>query len=350
MKHLASILLLSALALSSCRTVIEVPDEEAHRDITVLFAGSTIEGLKPQTMRISRTDFTHFRLKSNAQIDLKVDGISVPVAPATGEKAQGVYTLSYAFTPGQQLEVRVREGEGVATAKAIVPQLPQLIDYSVETIEQKNKFGSTEKHLLWRVRLKDNAGQSDYYRITATRQTIYEEKDTQQELSLKAEEYVSLSGAADPILSEGRPKIDGNREFNIDELFQGKSFTNIYSVFSDAAFANREIEVQLTSPAYGMADFFDTGYYPGGEQYQLVRMTDGAQRSIRYKYDRYTLSLHAISEDLYLYLRTLGRFESTDEGIPIITPVQLYSNIKGGTGIFAVSSVVQQTKVFKSVN
>lgn len=347
MKHIAKILLISCLGLSACRTAIDIPEDDARRDLTVIFAGSTAEGLAPQTMRISRTDFSHFRLKNNAQITLTVDGQEIPVTPATGEKSKGRYTLSYAFSPGQKVAIRVQEGGSIVTAQTEVPRLPQLIDFDVEEILVGEDDDYKHSELLWRVRLRDWAGESNYYRISATQQDIYEDGDTHEELSLAEPQVVELSGARDPIISLGRPRSEASSGFGIDEILQGKSFTNAYAAFPDVLFEGKEVEVKLLSPSRRNFDEYEYSTYLSSDEYKEVKIGD-VIRKLRYKHQLYTLSLHATSEDLYQYYQTLGRFKASSGGSPFVSPIQLHSNITGGAGIFSVSSVVQRSKLKRS--
>ncbi|MDO4707545.1 MAG: DUF4249 domain-containing protein [Porphyromonadaceae bacterium] len=344
MKQLTKILLISSLALSSCKKVIDISQDDARRDLTVIFSGSTAEGLAPQTMRISRTDFVHFRLKQNAKITLYVDGQSVPVVPAQGDNAKGVYTLSHAFAPGQTATLRVEEGGDVVTAKAQVPQLPLLLDFDVEEVEEEASRGYGYRNLLWRVRMMDRAGESNYYRISATIQPVYENVDTGEELTLGAAQSVRFDGREDPIISEGRPQSGANSDFDLNEILQGSGFTNTYTAFSDVLFLDKEVELKLKSKPH---DYHYPVYFADPNSHTVVNV-DGALTKVRYKYHRYTLSLHATTEDMYRYLRTLGQASVNMDDTPFVAPIQIYSNISGGAGIFAINSVVTKTKLKRS--
>lgn len=347
MKHLAKILLATSLALPACRTVIDIPEGDARHDLTVIFSGNTADGLTPQTIRVSRTDFSHFRLKQDARITLTADGQPIPVSAATGRGSKGQYVVSYAFAPGQTIDMRVEQGGGIATARTIVPQLPQLLGFDLEEVKEENERGYAQDRLLWRIRLLDKAGERNYYRISATRQSVVEDVDTREELSLSAPLPVTLNGKSDPIISDGRPQGEASSGFGIEELLQGgDGFANIYAAFSDALFEGKEAELKLTSQRHYRHDGMPSAYYlPSGDG-EAVRVTlDGVERKVRYKYHRYTLTLHATSEDLYHYLRSLGRYKTTPEGSPFSSPVQLYSNVSGGTGIVAVSSSVSESKI-----
>lgn len=348
MTQIAKTLLISSLILSSCRTLVDIPQEDARHDLTVIFAGSTAEGLAPQTLRISRTDFGQFKLKNDAEVSLTASGQSIPVLPATGERSKGRYTFSYAFRPGEEIALRVSEGGSIVTARTTVPQEPQLLGFDVEEVREGDLESSyTHTYLRWRVRIQDRVGENNFYRITATQECLFEDVDSSEEIALSTTEPVVFDGKADPIISEGRPQTNAGSGFDIEEALGGRSFTNIYTVFSDILFRDKEVEVKLKSDVrsyHSFVPYISHIGVPEGANY-FRHEVDGVLRKLRYKYHRYTLRLHATSEDMYEYLRALGRFEANSEGSPFITPVRLHSNISGGAGIFAVNAVREQTIV-----
>jgi hypothetical protein len=57
------------------------------------------------------------------------------------------------------------------------------------------------------------------------------------------------------------------------------------------------------------------------------------------------LRLYSITEECFRYIQTLNLFEK-DFGDPLTNPVQVFSNVTGGFGIFAGAAVSSDSIVF----
>ena len=57
------------------------------------------------------------------------------------------------------------------------------------------------------------------------------------------------------------------------------------------------------------------------------------------------LRLYSITEEYFRYIQTLNLFEK-DFGDPLTNPVQVFSNVTGGFGIFAGAAVSSDSIVF----
>ncbi len=93
------------------------------------------------------------------------------------------------------------------------------------------------------------------------------------------------------------------------------------------------------------AESIDANSSPGMHDYVLIDGTgfDGEQYNIQLEmYEEYTDSLfvtvHAITEDWYLYSKSMKAFREGDEFNLFTEPVTVHSNMENGLGVFALGS------------
>lgn len=63
------------------------------------------------------------------------------------------------------------------------------------------------------------------------------------------------------------------------------------------------------------------------------------------EYFHFTIELHHITKDTYLYLKSIDAQQGIDH-LPFVEPVQIYSNVENGAGIFGSYSVAKTEVVF----
>lgn len=344
MRYLSKLFVLVSFSIiASCRKDVDIPFDKLRNDLTILFYGSTSERADAlQYIRISRTGANGYHLVSDAKVELTVDGVSVPVASPTPQEMEGVYRVKYQFSPRQKVAIRVSQGGSVATAEAIVPTKPKLLDMQLEDYERKYSDGQTYREARLSVSLQDLPNESNYYRIVLKEQPIFENTATGAEETLKdyPPRLVYIDGSNDLVLSHGKPRSE-HIDVNLDEML-GQMARNTYLVFSDELFENKDVKLQpKISSSLPLARVYN-------HSSRVASEGDRNAPKIRYKHHRYTLELHAISYDMYKYLLSLNKFQGLDEDSPLTSPIQLFSNVSGGTGIFGVSSVmtVATTKVY----
>ena len=95
----------------------------------------------------------------------------------------------------------------------------------------------------------------------------------------------------------------------------------------------------------GYAESIDANTSPGMNEYVLIDGSgfDGEQYSIQLEvYDDYTdgmfVTVHAVTEDWYLYSKSMWAFREGDEFNLFTEPVTVHSNIENGLGVFALGS------------
>lgn len=345
-----------ALSLGSCMSPIDIPYEDAKQVVTILFDGTANDADSVQTMRITQTHIGNFDPVKRAQIELQADGAPVVVdempvvndPAASGYRSRkpgGLYTLRHRFLPGQSVRIAVRHAGKLATAECVVPQLPEILGCKVEDVEWYDGDGYKRSRMRWSVRLKDKAGERNYYRLAGFYQPVYENVQTKELITMK-EDYrkIELDGKSDPIISDGNPRPE--RESTDIQDVLGTAYANRYNVFSDRLFDGQEVSLSLTSARIYLYDFY--GRLDGNPF--TAEIEEGGRlvtKELRFLHFGLTVVAYGITEDMYKYYLSLGKFDASDEESPFSTPVQLYSNVAGGAGIFGISTPARHRIAYK---
>lgn len=323
-----------ALCLSSCKSPIDIPNEDVRQALTVLCVANNHES--EHQIRTSRTNIGGFTPVADAQIDLRVDGVSLPILPEPNPKQEGSYLVQYAFQPKQELVLTVKQGGYRLEAKATMPDMPTLGEVSTEDYQVQSGYGGPRRRTRWSIKLKDKPAEKNYYRIEIHEELVYRKQNTSTYYILGKPLKLALSGQTDYILSRGNPKTEAENssDFNIDDVF-GNSWGNPYNIFSDELFDGQEVTVKPTSEGI-----------PRRQPSLVITRPDdtnggGGGVTLVYVAHRYKVLLQALSEDTYRYYLSLGQSKTADTESPFATPIQVHSNIKGGAGILGVCTTTK---------
>lgn len=202
-----------------------------------------------------------------------------------------------------------------ASTETFLPEKPQLISYSSEPIVE-SMYGYEQRYLAFKVKFKDTASEKNYYRLSVHAfigrwsPNYSSEKDTTGIIQL-SEGYITYINSTDKILNPDEE--DAN-----DFLFGSPS--NNYNLFTDEFIDGKEYEINF-SIQLNNGNYYQNGELVVPEQHQG-------------EFYRYTISLQAITYDAYLYMRSsyAQRWYGDDF---FSEPVQAYSNVENGVGIFA---------------
>jgi hypothetical protein len=160
--------------------------------------------------------------------------------------------------------------------------LPQKVPiFSVDTITEIDE-NKTYLKLRCSIRFKDPGGQKNYYSISAI--------ETHYDKSIKERELFPVSVKSDD------PLIEGTMEYGIW----------MYCYFSDLLIENKESVVTCEFKLY--LSYRDTNYID--------------------------IQLNSLSENYYLYTRSVDQYLKSLDNF-YSEPVQIFSNIENGYGIFA---------------
>ena len=167
-------------------------------------------------------------------------------------------------------------------------------------------IGNGYRELVVRFRFRDPAGESNYYRFTASGNTGYyygnknEPYNPFVPVSVQRQElgYGSLS---DPLIAP-------QQEDDIFDMY----LQNTYFLFTDELIPGREYSLRLSY----------TGVYPDTDYYEFLHAR---------------FCLNNISRDLYLHLQSYSAHIQTRDNF-LAEPVPVYSNVVYGLGIVGASS------------
>ncbi|MCD8042066.1 MAG: DUF4249 domain-containing protein [Tannerellaceae bacterium] len=233
-------------------------------------------------------------------------GIKIDINGKPCEKIWLAHSYTHEYSPEITLgfEASVKEGDvihvsvetdkhPVVTGQETIPPPPVILD--VQT-EQFKHSGYDDYLMRALIRIKDDPAISNYYRLLIK---LYESDDWWGYIDYYIDQDLVMSSLSSQEIQDGE---DTNRmRIFPDDLFNGKEYTlNVY--------------------------FWDPFYYENKER-QLI------------------IEVQALSESMYLYLRSLEMSSNSDI---FSEPVRIYSNIKGGYGV--VGTYNSAVKIIKDPN
>lgn len=205
-------------------------------------------------------------------------------------QTDGYYKLSnYTPVAGATYKIEVSHaGFNTVNAQTYTPEIISI--GSVDTFQ-------TGDYMSYNIKFPDNPSEANYYAITMEKISIYEDEFT-GELYYNSEYYFETS---EIYTQNGYADIDGAKSGSI-------------FLFSDASFNGSQCS--FTGKTYMHPESIDSVIVVVG--------------------------LHALSEDYFKYKLSLEKYNET-AGDPFAQPVQVYSNIENGFGIFGAYSIYRDT-------
>jgi hypothetical protein len=207
-------------------------------------------------------------------------------------KVNGIYLLE-GFAPEYGKEYRVEvshNGYDPAWATDMVPKQVPIIDYSVRDIPNP-MLGTTDKEIT--IQFADPVNEQNYYMIEAFGHYYYE--DSFNNIYQEWTEQLMVS-STDPMvtsqLNSGETRYYGQAIVVDDSRIDGKTY-GFRIIIDGYTFEGNDVDITLTLSNMGLSAY---RYFTSLDKYNRVR------------YD------------------------------PFATPVQVFSNVEGGHGIFAGSS------------
>lgn len=212
-------------------------------------------------------------------------------------QGNGIYKGTMKPEAGKNYKVIISYDKNTVSAETAVPTAVGIDRISSNPVFDKDQ---TFAYIELGVQLTDPATSTNYYRITV------EHLPEAGELQNKPYVYSN--------------DIVMNATYGGNDDGLSNSITNSYLIFNDKLFKGKQYEVKLR--------FYD---------YDVLFALQNEGFEIRKAYKVY---LHSISREYFLYLksRELGEYNNDD---PFSEPVPIFSNISGGSGIFAASSVAE---------
>lgn len=270
--------------LAGCEKIIDFDDKQPPKKIVL----TTLVGCDSDTALITLSessliyDDLSFELPEDADIKIEVNG----------ERCNNIW-LEYMYSTEIILgfEASVREGDvirisvetdkhPVAVGEEQMPSPPVILDVQTERFQHSEYTGPLIRTLI---RIKDELAVSNYYRLLIK---LSDNKGWWAYMDYYIDQDLVMSSLSSQEIQDG----DDTNRMRIfpDDLFNGKEYTlNVY--------------------------FADPFYYSHEDEEPEV-----------------TIELQALSESMYLYLRSLEMSYNSDI---FSEPVRIYSNIRGGYGV-----------------
>lgn len=280
---IASMLLTITLLCSNCERVVEFDGEYKERKLVLnSFIGCNLES---NTVTASKSAFIfapneYVEYIDNLPMEIKVNGIDC-------DNIQFLYTGEYAYRVNLKAKDKITikaypdNGE-VVTAEEIMPDKPTILSVDTARFFQDNQL-----YMRTLIKIKDIPGERNYFRLHVRNRVIFNEGSMNEYYIEDTKYFINQ----DIVLSS----LSGN---------EIKDEGNLYRIFPDDLFKDKEYTINV--------------YFTFKELYPRER-------------GEIIVELQAISESMYLYLRSLELAQNREV---FDEPVKLYSNIKGGYGIW----------------
>jgi hypothetical protein len=328
MKQIILLTILLGILMASCREEVQFSDENiASKMVVNSFVDAdsiikvTIAGSKPIPGVTS-----NFNWINDANIKLFVDGKETETLKtmniAVPEENDYYYRQSYTPSVVYYSETKAEIGKtykleidhkryGLATCETTIPETVQII--SIDTmVTGKAQYNYEQNTLNVKLKFKDPANEANYYRLIAyVNQGIYREKrfeGTVMDSAIEVREsYITI---LDPVIN---PEQEDANDF----LFG--SPRNPYNVFTDELIDGREYTVNFDLNVYNHLRNPDIDMTEKGEFHQIKFI------------------LQSITPETYWFLKSSYLHHYYD-GDLFAEPVQVFSNVENGLGIFGGQS------------
>ncbi|MDR1098366.1 MAG: DUF4249 domain-containing protein [Tannerella sp.] len=282
---------------SSCNNDVDFKGKEPASKMVV---NAVINSQSDTSLiKLSESTFIYSDVKpkfiENPNIEVKINDRPVTTSFDHVKRMNSYYNFTASLHPGDKVEVSVHTAEhGTVYGADIVPQAPVIASVDYEWFTGQDNYS----RLRTLVTVKDKPNEKNYYRILIKGKSIleYEGAPTFDEVDWQ---FLDVH-------------VDQEILFNnIDGIAGNDTDTHTYRIFSDDLFQGKEYTLNV----YVRQD------KPEEDSWGMV-----IRRLIK-------VEIHALSESLYLYLRSLEIASNEDI---FQEPVKVYTNIEGGYGVLGI--------------
>ncbi|MBN1769136.1 MAG: DUF4249 domain-containing protein [Prolixibacteraceae bacterium] len=240
------------------------------------------------------------------------DNYSNSSADMPESEYQSITTIAQA---GKIYKIEIEcDGFEMAWAETTIPE-KVIIDTVRTEIKEVIEYGYTENRKFYYTKFSDPQTEKNYYRIALSnsrgyRETIWNDTTYQYEI-VDSIKRVYVSYNFDPYIQSDDPLLNGNEDAD-DYLFMGPD--NEYKLFNDDLINGQDYELS-----------FNEYYYNYGDENTM---------EIEGEFEHSNIRLMTLSREAYLYIKSSYEHMYYDEDF-LSEPVQVYTNINNGIGIFA---------------
>lgn len=236
------------------------------------------------------------KLIEDAELSLKINGIETPLTFVETEEHHQYYSFQADLIPGDKVEISGKSPEHKAIhGTDHVPEQVEITGLKTEWFTGKEDYRS---YLRTRITIKDTPREKNYYRIV-----------------IRKKEYYEVNGDYEPDWLLCDVHVDQEPLFSHVPDTPWSENPNIYSIFSDELIDGEEYTLNVYIQE-------DKDNYWGENPRTFIQA-----------------EIHALSENLYRYLRSVELAGETDN---FTEPVKIFSNIQNGYGILGMYTINQR--------
>lgn len=230
----------------------------------------------------------------NPSLQLKINGSDKEIAFDTYRSVDSYYRFAEPLSPGDRVEIGGSTPKhGAFSGFDYAPLPAEIVSVSTEWFRGKVNDMS---YLRTLIKIRDNPDARNYYRIVIRDKTLFDAEADESAFPWNLQDVY----------------VDQEIIFNNISGIGGED-DHVYRVFSDDLFQGKEYTLNV----YIRKDRFNDYDYESVRHFVKVE-------------------IHALSENLYKYLRSLEQASVEDN---FQEPVKIFSNVSGGYGIVAIYNV-----------
>lgn len=308
MKHITIIFLISIIFFACEKTIkIAIPDEGRKLTINSFFSEDSNMVVNLTKSRYILDGKWEFDPIENADISLLEDNVLIG---KLSEDQPGNYISDIAIKARKHYKIEVKSsGFPDSKSESYVPERTRILKLEAE--ETVGEYG--DGLVSFDLSFQDNPETENYYLVQAYKfynDTFYDH-DTGEKITISNKEELYLY--SDDLNTYQDDWGLGSGVLMSDEFINGKAYTLNFKSYT-------------------------SNYYYDETQDEWAQPSEGDTTT-------YYVQFYTVSKEYYLYYKSLSKHkEATDEFF--MEPVQVYSNIENGFGIFAgMSTDVDSVKI-----
>jgi hypothetical protein len=293
-RKIVLVFLMVSIIIAGCKEIIDY-DEKSVREAFVV--SGILENGKLIDIRLSKSinrfDDTGFQHLEDKTIVFYEDGVRKGELRNAG---RGRYVSDgFLASAGKVYRIEILDfGREIASAETFLP-----IPLSINGLDSISRIINGNKRFLVTLNFDEPPGSENFYRLELREELFVPYLTSKNEVSVR---MIAIPGV---INTENNWLIRGMGLFSANDKFHDWAGNRFY-IFSDRYIQGNKVSLELDMPYF---------------------RTDSVLGTNRKIY------LQSISRDYFYYLRSVMQQVSTSEN-PFNEPVQIYTNIKGGVGIF----------------
>lgn len=325
------LLILPMVFITSCLTEIEFDSKTLEPKLvinSINMVDSVFKVEVTSSKLIPGPDTSYIRGISDARVVLKADNQEaeelVLSNSITGAQGYSVYkSVTTKVEAGKQYSIEVSHPDYKTVSCTVeIPQRIEVLRFDTVTVPATSSDESSKIKVT--IRFTDPTGVKNFYRLNVFKKRgYYYERTVYDQNGMPTDSIIPCVYIDNEQLSniESDDPVFNQHQDMYSELFGSSG--NDYNLFTDDLIDGKTYELSFYIDSYIVNQMKETDYEHGG-------------------FFRLNIELYTLSEEAYWYIKSVG--ESSDYMSFILSePVQVYSNIENGLGIFGGCSLFKQS-------